>query len=211
MTVILDDHLLRDLLAGSDAALIAAIADDEVATTNLVRPVVQDRRSGGRWGASAGLGDRTTPCAHRRARGLASSHRHRFDAPACLEDGRTGGGSPRLVRTGRRSRRCGDRAEGTRAGVGTGRRPGRATVLRRAPDWLRDPSPLKGKSELRELRGFAAARAAVRAAAWAAGAGPAAGEVIIDMDTTLIRTHHRTLTVTTNAAIHPGLRTIVAR
>lgn len=35
MTVILDDHLLRDLLAGSDTALIEAIADDEVATTNL--------------------------------------------------------------------------------------------------------------------------------------------------------------------------------
>jgi len=39
-----------------------------------------------------------------------------------------------------------------------------------------------------ELRGIAAARAAARDRAWAAGAGPAGGEVIIDVDSTIIRT-----------------------
>lgn len=38
-----------------------------------------------------------------------------------------------------------------------------------------------------ELRGIAAARAAARARAWAAGAGPA-GDVIVDLDATIIRT-----------------------
>lgn len=39
-----------------------------------------------------------------------------------------------------------------------------------------------------ELRGIAAARAAARSQAWAAGAGPTADELIIDLDATLIRT-----------------------
>src|SRR5690606_14289151 len=39
-----------------------------------------------------------------------------------------------------------------------------------------------------ELRGIAAARAAARERAWAAGAGPAGGEVIVDIDSTIIRT-----------------------
>lgn len=39
-----------------------------------------------------------------------------------------------------------------------------------------------------ELRGIAAARAAARERAWAAGAGPAGGEVIVDVDSTIIRT-----------------------
>lgn len=39
-----------------------------------------------------------------------------------------------------------------------------------------------------ELRGIAAARAAARTRAWAAGAGPASDEVIIDVDSTIIRT-----------------------
>lgn len=39
-----------------------------------------------------------------------------------------------------------------------------------------------------ELRGIAAARAAARERAWMAGAGPAADEVIIDIDSTIIRT-----------------------
>jgi Transposase DDE domain group 1 len=39
-----------------------------------------------------------------------------------------------------------------------------------------------------ELRGIAAARAAARARAWAAGGGPAGDEVIIDVDSTIIRT-----------------------
>ncbi len=39
-----------------------------------------------------------------------------------------------------------------------------------------------------ELRAIAAARAAARANAWAAGAGPAGDEVIIDVDSTIIRT-----------------------
>jgi hypothetical protein len=39
-----------------------------------------------------------------------------------------------------------------------------------------------------ELRAIAAARAAARATAWAAGAGPAGDEVIIDVDSTIIRT-----------------------
>lgn len=39
-----------------------------------------------------------------------------------------------------------------------------------------------------ELRGIAAARAAARERAWAAGAGPATDEVIIDIDSTIIRT-----------------------
>jgi hypothetical protein len=39
-----------------------------------------------------------------------------------------------------------------------------------------------------ELRGIAAARAAARARAWAAGAGPAGGEVVIDIDSTIIMT-----------------------
>ena len=39
-----------------------------------------------------------------------------------------------------------------------------------------------------ELRGIAAARAAARERAWAAGAGPAGDEVIIDVDATIIRT-----------------------
>jgi hypothetical protein len=39
-----------------------------------------------------------------------------------------------------------------------------------------------------ELRGIAAARAAARERAWAAGAGPAGDEVIIDVDSTIIRT-----------------------
>lgn len=39
-----------------------------------------------------------------------------------------------------------------------------------------------------ELRGIAAARAAARERAWTAGAGPAGGEVIIDIDSTIIRT-----------------------
>ena len=39
-----------------------------------------------------------------------------------------------------------------------------------------------------ELRGIAAARAAARARAWAAGAGPAGDEVIIDVYSTIIRT-----------------------
>lgn len=39
-----------------------------------------------------------------------------------------------------------------------------------------------------ELRAIAAARAGARARAWAAGAGPAGDEVIIDVDSTIIRT-----------------------
>ena len=39
-----------------------------------------------------------------------------------------------------------------------------------------------------ELRGIAAARAAARERAWAAGAGPAGDEVIVDVDATIIRT-----------------------
>lgn len=39
-----------------------------------------------------------------------------------------------------------------------------------------------------ELRGIAAARAAARERAWAAGAGPADDEVIVDIDSTIIRT-----------------------
>ncbi len=39
-----------------------------------------------------------------------------------------------------------------------------------------------------ELRGIAAARAAARAIAWAAGAGPAGDALIIDMDATIVRT-----------------------
>lgn len=39
-----------------------------------------------------------------------------------------------------------------------------------------------------ELRGIAVARAAARAHAWAAGAGPAGVEVIVDVDSTIIRT-----------------------
>jgi hypothetical protein len=39
-----------------------------------------------------------------------------------------------------------------------------------------------------ELRAIAAARAAARARAWAAGAGPAGVEVIVDVDSTIIRT-----------------------
>lgn len=39
-----------------------------------------------------------------------------------------------------------------------------------------------------ELRGIAAARAAARARAWAAGAGPAADHMIVDLDSTIIRT-----------------------
>lgn len=39
-----------------------------------------------------------------------------------------------------------------------------------------------------ELRGIAAARVAARERAWAAGAGPAGGEVIIDIDATIITT-----------------------
>jgi hypothetical protein len=39
-----------------------------------------------------------------------------------------------------------------------------------------------------ELRAIAAARAAARARAWSAGAGPAGDEVIIDVDSTIIRT-----------------------
>lgn len=39
-----------------------------------------------------------------------------------------------------------------------------------------------------ELRGIAAARAAARANAWAAGAGPAGDALIIDMDATIVRT-----------------------
>ena len=39
-----------------------------------------------------------------------------------------------------------------------------------------------------ELRGIATARAAARARAWAAGAGPAGDQVIIDVDSTIIRT-----------------------
>lgn len=39
-----------------------------------------------------------------------------------------------------------------------------------------------------ELRAIAAARAAARAKAWAAGAGPAGDEMIIDVDSTIIRT-----------------------
>jgi hypothetical protein len=39
-----------------------------------------------------------------------------------------------------------------------------------------------------ELRGIATARAAARARAWAAGAGPAGDEVIIDVDSTIIAT-----------------------
>ena len=39
-----------------------------------------------------------------------------------------------------------------------------------------------------ELRGIAAARAAARDRAWAAGAGPAGEEVIVDIDSTIIRT-----------------------
>jgi Transposase DDE domain group 1 len=39
-----------------------------------------------------------------------------------------------------------------------------------------------------ELRGIARARAGARERAWAAGAGPAGGEVIIDIDSTIIRT-----------------------
>ena len=39
-----------------------------------------------------------------------------------------------------------------------------------------------------ELRGIAAARAAARARAWAAGAGPSGDELIVDIDSTIIRT-----------------------
>ena len=39
-----------------------------------------------------------------------------------------------------------------------------------------------------ELRGIAAARAGARERAWAAGAGPAGDEVIVDIDSTIIRT-----------------------
>jgi len=39
-----------------------------------------------------------------------------------------------------------------------------------------------------ELRSIAAARAAARAKAWAAGAGPTGDEVIVDVDSTTIRT-----------------------
>mgnify|MGYP001818922746 CR=1 FL=1 len=39
-----------------------------------------------------------------------------------------------------------------------------------------------------ELRGIAAARAAARARAWAAGAGPAGDEMVVDVDSTIIRT-----------------------
>jgi hypothetical protein len=39
-----------------------------------------------------------------------------------------------------------------------------------------------------ELRGIAVARAAARERAWAAGAGPASDEVIVDVDSTIIRT-----------------------
>jgi hypothetical protein len=35
VTVVLDDHLLRDWLARRDAALVEAVADEAVATTNL--------------------------------------------------------------------------------------------------------------------------------------------------------------------------------
>lgn len=35
MTVLLDDHLLRDWLAGPDDALVEAVASDDKATTNL--------------------------------------------------------------------------------------------------------------------------------------------------------------------------------
>jgi Transposase DDE domain group 1 len=42
-----------------------------------------------------------------------------------------------------------------------------------------------------ELRGIAAARAAARQRTWAAGGGPAGEEVIIDVDSTIIRTKGR--------------------